>query len=265
MPGKSAKGKRGGKKGGRKARGRRQAKAGNTPEWASCSVKRTILPVGNNPYQTNNIYSVENVSLSQFQRAATIAQAYQFYRISNVKLTLKFPVDTFAIGTNTYSRPDLYYIIDKAGALGAVTTLEMLKQMGARPRACDNKPTTITWKPSVLTEVESTVGGALASQYKLSPWLNTASDTVAHRGVFWFLDQYLTGQPPAVFPYVVELEVQFQFKKPLWQASEPGARPFQTLVDGWRMATLDNSSDGILDHRNVGLSAEEIVIVPNPI
>lgn len=264
MPGKSAKGKKGGK-GRRGAKGRRPArKSMQTPEQASLSVKRTIVPASSPPYQCNSIYSVENVQLSQFDRAVTVASAYQFYRISGVRVTIKTPFDTYITNaTEAYSRPNLYYMLDKAGVLGPATTLEQLKQMGARPKACDNKPTTIGWRPSVLTETDGLAGG-LPSQYKISPWLNTTSNTVPHRGLFWFLDQQNIGlvpSPATGVPYYVELEVQFQFKKPLWQGSVAAA-PFKSLLDGFIVAPLDGSSDGIVDHRNTfGVSSEPVEIV----
>lgn len=261
MPGKSAKGKRGGK-GRRGAKGRRPARRNNmqTPEMASLSVTRTFTPTAGGNFLTNNPYSLENISLSQFDRAVNVAKAYQFYRISGCKLTIKVPFDTYQIAVitnNSYTKPDLYYMIDKAGVLGAATTLEQLKQMGARPRACDNKPTSISWRPSVLTETD-TLAGAMASQYKISPWLNTSSQTVFHRGVFWFMDQLFSSVPATNQPYTCELEVQFQFKKPLWQQAPP-VPPFQTLLDGCKPAELDGSTDGIVDHRNIGLSSEIVL------
>lgn len=236
----------------RKSKLRRGRKASNVAEQASLSVKRSIAPVGSQIFTTNSIYSLEAISLSQFDRAVNVAKAYQFYRIKHVKLTIKMPFDTYAINYTTfnssYSRPDMYHMIDKAGVLGNATTLEQLKQMGARPRACDNKPTSVSWTPSVLTETDGLAGG-IPSAYKISPWLNTTSQTVPHRGVFWYLDQLINNIPPTVFPYTAELEVQFEFKAPLWQQNPP-TEPFQTLVDGVRVLPLDNSSDGVEDGRD---------------
>lgn len=232
------------------------ARSLQTPEVASLSEKRTIIPQGGGSYLTNNMYAIETVSLSLFDRAINVAKAYQFYRISGVTLTIKTPFDTYITNaTEAYSRPNLYYQIDKAGVLGPATTLEQLKQMGSRPRVCDNKPALLSWRPSVLTDMDS-LGGAVPSQYKISPWLNTSSQTVFHRGLFWFLDQTNTGLVTGT-PYQVELEVQFQFKKPLWQQGPPAA-PFQTLLDGFKVAPLDGSSDGVVDHRNIGLEPKVI-------
>lgn len=237
---------------GRKLAIRRNPRS-QTLEQASCSVKRTIIPAGAGPYLTNTIYAVENVSLSQFDRALNVGAAYQFYRISGIRVTVKTPFDTYITNaTEAYSRPNMYYMLDKAGVLGPATTLEQLKQMGARPKACDNKPTTIGWAPSVLTETDS-LAGAVASQYRISPWLNTVSNTVPHRGLFWYLEQNAIGVAPgAGTPYYVELEVQFQFKKPLWQGNV-GATPFQSLLDGYKVAPLDGSSDGVVGNPQTGL------------
>lgn len=235
----------------RKLAVRRNPRA-QTLEQASLSVKRTIIPAGSGPYLTNTIYSVENVALSQFDRAQNVAAAYQFYRISGIRVTVKTPFDTYITNaTEAYSRPNMYYMLDKAGVLGPATTLEQLKQMGARPIRCDEKPTSVGWAPSVLTETDS-LAGAVPSQYKISPWLNTISNTVPHRGVFWYLEQNAIGvSPVAGTPYYVELEVQFQFKKPLWQGNVGESRlPFQSLLDGYKVAPTDGSADGIVDNHN---------------
>lgn len=240
----------------RKAKAMRPRSNGNVAEMASLSVKRTILDAGatgTSTFQSNTMYSAENVSLSEFDRAINVAKAYQFYRIKNIRLTYKHAFDTFTANTTdlnlSIGRPNLYYQVDKAGVLGLATTLEQLKQMGSRPIAMDNKPTSVAWTPSVLTETDGGLGGALASQYKISPWLNTSSTTIPHRGLFWFLDQKVPLAPtPVQISYDVEIEVQFEFKKPLWQQAPvglDGTRP--VLVRGIKYATQDNSANGIDD------------------
>jgi len=39
--------------------------------------------------------------------------------------------------------------------------------------------------------------------------------TVAHLGLYWIADQSLT--PDKDFFYTVDVEVQFEFKKPIWK------------------------------------------------
>lgn len=194
----------------------------NVADKAGCSVKIDLQPSGQPHFSSNTIYSLTAIQLSQYDRAATIAKAYQHYRIKSVKLTTRIAYDTYQYdGTNNISRPDLYYQIDKAGVLNPATaTIGQLKQMGARPRACDEKPTVITWSPSVLSEMESGPG-ATASSYKVSPWLSTSSSQVLHRGLFWYVAQLFgTG-----LNYTAELELQFEFKKPVWTALSVDSPP----------------------------------------
>lgn len=236
MPPKSkAKSKRPARKGARKPRAKRSKS--NVSDYASCSVKTTLTPPGGGPFACNVMYSQINTQLANFARAVTIAKAYQFYKISKVRLTYLFPYDTFTAAGGNPGRPNFYYMLDKSGAISPAATLAQLKQMGARPASCDNKPKTIEWVPSVLTE-EETLGGAVAAQYKLSPWLSTNAQTIQHRGVYWFIEQLFP--PGAGIQYEVEMEVQFQFMKPLWTGLE-GVTPAVQAVP----AVLDRSPDGI--------------------
>ena len=135
--GKTKGGKKGGKRGprkGGKAAGRRTR---NVAEYASLSEQRTMSVSGG--FTTNNLYSLMNTSLDQFKRASTVAQGYQHYRIKYIKVSVKPTFDTYqTVGggpATISSKPNLYYMIDKAGAIPTNITLEGLKQMGAKPRA----------------------------------------------------------------------------------------------------------------------------------
>jgi len=200
----------------KKAAGKRRVprRRTNVSDVASLSVKTQIQPVGGGNYAGNQMYNQINVKLADFARAVQVAGAYQFYRISKVKLTYLFPYDTFAAAPGNSSRPNLYYMFDKSGSFPIGINIDMLKQMGARPKTVDNGPVSIQWKPAVLTE-EETLGGAVAAQYKLSPWLSVNAPTIQHRGVYWILEQLFAGGTQ----YEVEMEVQFEFKKPLWTTS----------------------------------------------
>lgn len=206
-----AKGHKRSKRGGRRAR---KGKT-NVADRAGCSVKVDIAPQTQPHFSANAVYSLTQIQLSEFDRAMAVAKAYQHYRIKSAKLTVRVAYDTYQYdGVNNMSRPDLYYQIDKAGVLSPATaTITQLKEMGSRPRKADEKPVVITWSPSVLAEMES-VAGATASSYQTSPWLNTSSSQTAHRGIFWSVQQ-LFG---TALNYTAELEVQIEFKKPVWTA-----------------------------------------------
>lgn len=190
--------------------------------------------------------------MADFIRATTVANAYQMYRMKRITLTFKPTYDTYApTGGTTIGKPNLYHMIDKSGSVPTNITLEGLKQMGARPRQLDEKNLTVSWAPSVL-DVAMTAGGAAPtsnpSRYNISPWLSCNENVVApgvfvaskidHLGCYWYVDQANPGTTPPV--YNVEIEVQFQFKKPLTVlSSSVAAIPAQ-------LAHINDSPDGIV-------------------
>lgn len=222
-------------------RKRRVNKRNNVPEKASCSVTRTLAVS-----QTNQMYAYNTFNLSDYQRAVNIAGSYQRFRITGIKLTFKPEYDTFvATGAPaTATKPFLYYIIDKSGSLPDNITLEGLKQSGARPHAFDERPLTVSWKPSVLTETQGNGQLAVGSGYNSSPLLSTNGNptnpgvwtpsTINHLGIKWYMET--AGAPLNVF---VEAELQFEFFKAIYpQLSSSPSK-------GLTYAILDNSPDGV--------------------
>lgn len=192
----------------------------NVPDRASCSCKVDIAPGTSPHFASNTPYSITQISLSQFARAQAISKAYQHYRIKSFKLTIRSSFDTYD-ATAGVSKPDLYYIIDKAGVFSTTTfSWYQLKQAGARPRALDEKDLVITFSPSVLSEMEGGPG-ALAASYKVSPWLSTSVDNVSHRGIFWVVNQIFG----TALSYQCEMEAQFEFKKPVWTGTSSQTSP----------------------------------------
>lgn len=217
------------------ARRQRRVRNSNVSDFASCSSKITITAPGGANFASNNMYSAMSVQLADYARPLTISKGYQHYRIKNVRVTFKFPYDTFQSGVGGASRPNFYYMIDKSGSIPVGINLDGLKAMGARPRQVDERPITVGWTPSVLT-VDETLAGPLPAQYKISPWLSTDVPNVAHLGLYWYVDQMFGGGTQ----YQAEIEVQFQFKKPLWNAvSTITAQPCVPAV-------RDDSPDGIV-------------------
>ena len=211
----------------RRARGYKVARkrSSNVPEYASLSVKRTIVPTQGQNYVTNQLYSLMNTQLSDYPRAVTVASAYQHFRIKKISLTFKPTFDTFSgVGPNVMSKMNLYFMIDKAGSIPTNVTLEGLKNMGARPFSLDEQPKKISWSPSVLeaSQYAAGLGNTVASKYLISPWLSTANNPISpgafvasgvdHLGIYWYCEQLVT---QVAQPYQCELEVQFEFKKPL--------------------------------------------------
>lgn len=197
-------------------------RSGNVAEWASCSCKETISPGAGLSYTVNTLYSNMSTALINYNRASTLAQAYQHYRIKNIKMTFLPQFDTFASSGGSGSKPMLYYMIDKSGSIASNISLEGLKECGARPIALDEKPITISWAPSVLEAVMTMPATtAVPAKYRISPWLATDStilsvgftpSAIRHLGLYWYLYQAEPSGSP--YNFKVEVEVQFQFKKP---------------------------------------------------
>lgn len=230
---------------------KRTKRSGNVPEYASLSCKRTLQTGGAN-FQVNQLYNLMNTQLIDYQRAVQVAQAYQHYRIKNIKVTFKPTFDTFSQNAaQTMSKMHLYFMLDKSGSLPTNITLEGLKQQGARPFALDEKEKIVSWAPTVL-ESSMYVGGVGAAgspaKYLTSPWLSTNANVVApgvfqasgidHLGLYWYCEQLIT---PGNTVYEVEVEVQFQFKKPL-SANITGS----THAIPAEVAVLNDSKDGIV-------------------
>lgn len=226
----------------RKLQRKRRNKRNNVPDKASCSVVRTLANGA-----TNTMFAYNSFNLADYARAASIGANYQRYRITGIKLTFKPEYDTFAIipGASTQvAKPNLYYIIDKSGSIPDNVTLEGLKQAGARPHAFDEKPISVSWKPSVLTETQGNGQLAVGSGYNTSPLLSTngnptnpgvfIASTVNHLGIKWYMECANTA-----LGVNLEAELQFEFFKPQYPSlSSVPAR-------GLTYAVLDSSPDGI--------------------
>ena len=140
---------------------------GNAPERASCSENLTLLNG-----VVNTMYANRTYQLADFPRASAIAANYASFKITKIQMKFKPLSDTYIPGgPGTFGIPYIYTMLDKSGAIPLNTTLENLKQMGAKPRRFDDKTIVVSWKPSVLTAnlTQVGVGATAGSQYKLSP------------------------------------------------------------------------------------------------
>lgn len=218
---------------GRRGAGRRVARIprrtlNGVPEWASCSSTLSLnnpvplpLPAPPQGFGMNVMYQKRNFELADHIRAVSIAQGYQFFRITRITLTFKPMLDTFST-TGTGTVPQFYYMLDKSGSMPAAPTVDYLRQMGARPRRFDDKNVVVSWRPSVLDLSSTDPAGASAAHYRISPWLSTNANqfgvgpwgpsVVDHLGLYWFARQ---DTPGANNYFTIECTVDFQFKKPL--------------------------------------------------
>jgi len=218
--------------------GKRRSKAMSQPDKASCTVVRTL-----GGGITNQMFAYGSFNLADYARASGIAQYYQRYRITGIKLTFKPEYDTFAAG-GTVAKPNLYYMIDKSGSIPDNVSLEGLKQAGAKPHAFDEKPISVSWKPSVLNEVQ--INGLLSagSGYKISPLLATDAtpgnpgvwtpSTVNHLGIKWYMECSNTS-----LGVNLEAELQFEFYKAVMPSLT------QNPAKGLQYAVIDESPDGV--------------------
>lgn len=244
-----------GKKFMRKQGGKRKSKGKarmykSVRDVASCSVTNTLEPI-----DANTMYVIDNTRLSDFDRAVQVAQGYQRFRMTGVKLTLKPAFDIYAQNTGGFQKPNLYYVIDKTGTLPDNITLQSLKEAGALSRVLDEKPFTIRYRPAVIAENQAwpapppALTFAGPSGYRTSPWLstnqqntNTAAWTpnlTAHLGVKFYIEQVGNNGAQAV-PFYADLTVEFQFTKPSWSLQT--SSPARTIS----YAIKDDSPDGVV-------------------
>lgn len=210
----------------RRRRMPRRRMAPRQENYASC-----VDTVGDLSVVSNTPYSLQNISLTNSARAKTIAQGYQFYRITKVEVKWKPYVDTFASGGLTV--PNLYYMIDKANTFPSNTTIATLKQAGAKPVRLDDKVITRSFKPAVhMASDDGAAGPATvvetAAMTKVSPWITTngnaggsgalwTPNSVDHRGLVFVIEQQTGAVNAGVAS--VEIVIHYQFKKPLFSSA----------------------------------------------
>lgn len=216
-------GRRKAMKGRRQAR-RRVARLANS-EFAS--AKQTLLLLNDN---VNLVYKLDQLALSQFDRLSTIAEGYQFYRITKVEMKFKPFADTFT-NSGTNSLPYFLWLMDRNEnfQIGS-TDFSSLRDGGAKPIRFDDKTITVRWKPNVLYTMPNDAANPpnpTAPAYaasRVSPWLPTnryaaqevmvgewAPSQVPHRGIYYGVQSDLA---TTAWQYGSEITIHVQFKKP---------------------------------------------------
>lgn len=201
---------------------------GGVPDVASLTESLTNRNPNSSFYFTNLSYRLYNLSLQLLPRATIVGQAYQEFRFRRVTVVYKTSQDTFT-GVNSCV-PQLYYMVDKKGAVPSNFTIDTLVQMGATPKRFDDKLRKISWAPAVLqsslTDPAALSVGVAAAQ--ISPWLPTnnspgaispfvASD-VDHFGLSWQANVPGGGLQVG---YDVDIIVDVEFRKPRFNAPAP--------------------------------------------
>lgn len=187
---------------------------------------------------TMNYFSVA-LANSVFNRAQAVAQNFQEYRIKYVKLIFKPSADTFPLAAGN-TIPQLYFQMNKYQAIPAGASLAQLLDMGCRPIRFDDKNITKAWKPVVLLGADNTAAATqLPAVVKVTPWLSTnnaAIDPLAwspsaaeHLGCVFYVTKPNPATPTVA--YVVDVEVVFQYRRPLSLLQEGSSVP-QAVIHG---------------------------------
>lgn len=225
---------------------KKQMKKSSVPRSLPDDVATCVDNIGSVGILPNTMYYSTNIALTNSFRAKTIAQAYQFYRITKVEFKWKPLLDTFSSAANI-TVPQLYFRIDKANTLPmGYTTLDSLKRSGCKPRRLDDKNLTVSFAPAVhLGSDEQAPSGPAtvvetAAVYKVSPWLTTnanaggqaawAPNSVDHRGLVWYIEQSASQSAPNNVAASLDVIVHYEFKQPQW--SIPGPTDF---VGGYQL------------------------------
>lgn len=222
---------------GRKRMALRRVPRSITTNTASIKENYTVA------IQDGNMTFFRNIALddASYDRSQAVAQAFQEFRIKYVKYTFQPSADTFPLAAGNVI-PQMYFMVDRANAIPTNATLQTLLDMGCKPKRFDAQNKVVVFKPSVLQADQTSAGGTTASSIKLRPWLSTnknsgnigaawAPSSVDHQGLAVYITK-VNPLTPAV-AINVDVEVVFQFRKPLWRAA-PGqeATQYQIVENG---------------------------------
>lgn len=212
----------------------RRARMANVPDRASLSETINI-----NSDTVGTVYNNSDIQLAMFDRATTVAQGYQYFRIK--KLTYKYTplLDTFASTGNTQV-PYLYWVINKSGSRYPGINQPWFLANGAKLIRFDDKTITVKYAPAALLDVTEANTPAATQQpnfAKVSPWLNTTKDAyivsgwapsqVSHTGHYLLIDSLGSAVP---ITFETSLTAEFEFKKPNAIPTSTGGAPPVTTV-----------------------------------
>ena len=243
---------------------RLKKKAMRKPRMARRPLRR--IPIVTNTAAVRENYSVSvadgtmtyfSTTLDQltFNRAQSVAQSFQEYRIKYVKLTFRPSADTFTPAAGNII-PQLYFQMNKYQALPAGASLQQLLDMGCRPIRFDDKNIVRAYKPIVLLGADNNTGATLAttSVAKVTPWLSTnalagnpaswAASDIEHLGCVFYVTKLNPATPTINFD--VDVEVVFQFRRPLQLGLSPS--PYQVL-NGTEVVYHDVSGNVVAAHK----------------
>lgn len=175
---------------------------------------------------TNTPYDSQ-LNLTQFDRAVSVAQSYQLFRITKVEYRYKPIWDTYsAADISGTSLPYLYSVMNRNGSSPSYFDQNYLISQGAKARRLDDKTLLVKYKPNiVLGSSSGTITTGDLGQIKVSPWLPTqnaiagatpapetgGSNNTTHFGHTFYIEMD-TNTKVKVAQY--EVVAHFEFKKP---------------------------------------------------
>lgn len=186
-----------------------------------------------------------------YDRSQAVASAFQQYRVKYVKLTFRPSADTYpAVPGNVI--PQLYFMVDKANSIPTNADANTFFSMGARPYRMDDKNLKFSWLPTALVANMSNPGVNTATQLRSRPWLSTnanannpapgwAPDQTDHLGAVFYVTKI---NPADTLTYFVDVEVVFQFRKPVWKGGS-SETVTQQVINGQVVPITNNNSPPI--------------------
>lgn len=200
-----------------------------------------------------NMTFFRNIALNDlvYDRAQTVAQAFQEFRIKYVKFTFQPSADTFPIVAGNHI-PQMYFMVDRANAIPTTANLQTLLDMGCKVQRFDDKNKVVAFKPSVLMAGQSAAGVSTASGIRLRPWLSTNANSgnpggawspssIDHQGLAVWITQVNPLTPNVGVN--VDVEVVFQFRKPVWRSGAGStSQSYQVVEDGQARVILNPQS-----------------------
>lgn len=221
-------------------------------------ARRPIRSIATNTAAVRENYSVSipdggltffstALSMGTFDRAQSVAQSFQEYRIKYVKLTFKPSADTFAPAAGNII-PQLYFQMNKYQSVPTGATIQTLLDMGCRPIRFDDKNIVRAYKPVVLTATDTTALAVAAQKSLTTPWLSTNANA-QNPGPLWNPSStehlgcvFVVQKPNPATPtinYTLDVEVVFQFRRPLWTQSATATN--NLVLDGETIRPISSS------------------------
>jgi len=179
-----------------------------------------------------------------YDRAQTVAKAYQEFRIKYIEVRFHFPFNTFQPGVSVLPRWWIFH--DPKDVVPDNYTKGLLEDMGYKPRRAVGTQK-VRFRPKisigtgdvVINPPPAGVNQWWPQQFKTSPWLpvnmnaktnnntNLAFNVLEHAGIKWLIEDVLNPVDP--LPIQTNVRVCFQFRKPVWYVSTGSEPPAPEL------------------------------------